>query len=221
MVNDEHTHFIYKTTNSITGKFYVGMHSTKNINDGYIGSGKILRRSIAKYGREVHTFEVIEILPNREALASREREIVNEELLTDPRSMNIRLGGEGGGGWTKDQQKTNNRKSQQAQRNLWRENKEWAKHRRETCRRVLAERRSLGNALPKPIPHTPGEFKHTEEAKRKISEANSRLQRGTGNSQHGTCWIHLPEQKINKKIPKTELYQWIDLGWIQGRKMKF
>ena len=32
-------HFIYKTIH-ISGKYYIGRHSTKNINDGYLGSGR-------------------------------------------------------------------------------------------------------------------------------------------------------------------------------------
>lgn len=31
-------HFIYKTTNSVNGKYYKGMHSTDVLDDGYIGS---------------------------------------------------------------------------------------------------------------------------------------------------------------------------------------
>ena len=45
-------HYIYKTTCNITGRWYVGMHSTSNENDGYMGSGKRLRYSIRKYGKE-------------------------------------------------------------------------------------------------------------------------------------------------------------------------
>ena len=32
-------HLIYKTSH-VDGKYYYGRHSTSNINDGYIGSGK-------------------------------------------------------------------------------------------------------------------------------------------------------------------------------------
>ena len=35
-------HFIYKTTSN-SGKYYIGRHSTKNLNDGYFGSGKWVR----------------------------------------------------------------------------------------------------------------------------------------------------------------------------------
>lgn len=72
------------------------MHSTDDADDGYLGSGKILARSIKKYGKENHTREVIEYLPDRESLAARENEIVNEALLKDTKCMNLTIGGIGG-----------------------------------------------------------------------------------------------------------------------------
>lgn len=88
-------HYIYKTTNLINGKFYIGMHSTFNIEDGYLGSGKILSYSIKKYGKENFKIEIIEFLANRDLLKEREHELVNESLIKDPQCMNIRLGGGG------------------------------------------------------------------------------------------------------------------------------
>lgn len=89
-------HYIYKTTCQVTGKFYIGMHSTDTLEDGYLGSGKILRYSIAKHGEQNHKREIIEMCPSLEVLKLREKEIVNEELLADPLNINLKYGGEGG-----------------------------------------------------------------------------------------------------------------------------
>ena len=89
-------HFIYKTTNLKNGKFYIGMHSTSNLDDGYLGSGDKLRRSIRKYGKENFKLEILEYFENRELLSKREKELINEDVLKDPMCMNLKVGGEGG-----------------------------------------------------------------------------------------------------------------------------
>lgn len=89
-------HYIYKTTCSITNKFYIGMHSTDSLEDGYVGSGKLLWYSIHKHGKENHNTEILEFLSSREELKSREEHLVNEELLDQKLCMNLKLGGEGG-----------------------------------------------------------------------------------------------------------------------------
>ena len=38
-------HYVYEITNNINGKIYVGVHSTKDVNDGYMGSGKHLKQA--------------------------------------------------------------------------------------------------------------------------------------------------------------------------------
>ena len=89
-------HYIYKTTRD-DGRYYIGLHSTDDLNDGYLGSGTILQHSIRKYGCEAHTREILHFLPDREALKKCERELVNEDTLLVPLCMNIRLGGTDGG----------------------------------------------------------------------------------------------------------------------------
>ena len=94
-VNKKKYHFIYKTICNVTNKYYIGMHSTDNLEDGYVGSGTYLWRSIKRHGKENHSIEILEFLDDRESLKSRERELVNEETLTDLMCMNLRIGGEG------------------------------------------------------------------------------------------------------------------------------
>lgn len=89
-------HIIYKITNVLNNRFYVGMH-TGFLDDGYLGSGKRLKAEIKKYGKENFKREILEILPDRKSLESREAEIVSEELLVDPLCLNLKNGGEGGG----------------------------------------------------------------------------------------------------------------------------
>lgn len=90
-------HYIYKITRiDDSGKFYIGMHSTDNLDDGYFGSGQLLKKSIKKYGAEMHIKEILEFLPSRKELKDRERQLITEELLADKRCMNLMLGGEGG-----------------------------------------------------------------------------------------------------------------------------
>jgi hypothetical protein len=89
-------HYIYKTTCNITKRFYIGVHSTSILEDGYLGSGTVLRRSIRKYGAENHTKEILEYLPSRDELMQREKEIVNLVLLEDFNCMNLQPGGGGG-----------------------------------------------------------------------------------------------------------------------------
>lgn len=85
-------HYIYKITRD-DGKYYIGMHSTDDLDDGYFGSGRILWYSIKKHGKDVHKKQVVEFLPSRTLLKEREAVIVNKELLLDPGCMNLAVGG--------------------------------------------------------------------------------------------------------------------------------
>jgi hypothetical protein len=90
-------HYIYKITCIITGKFYIGAHSTNNLDDGYMGSGNRIKRSIKKHGKENHKLEILEFLPDRKSLMIRECKIVNEEMVKDEMCMNMITGGCGVG----------------------------------------------------------------------------------------------------------------------------
>lgn len=46
---------VYCTKNLVNEKMYIGQHTTPNMDDGYLGSGKLLLQAVKKYGR--HSFE--------------------------------------------------------------------------------------------------------------------------------------------------------------------
>lgn len=195
-------HFIYKTTNLLNGKYYYGMHSTNNLNDEYYGSGKRLRYSINKHGKENHIVEVLEFFPDRKTLADREKEIVNLNEIAKENCINLVVGGQGGYisemGVKKGRKIVNEKYGNKL--------KEWCSKGGKTT----AERH--GSPLKKSNNRYKWDGKHHKiESKEKISIAAS-MRVGEKNSQYGTCWI--TNGILNKKILKN--YS-LPEGWILGR----
>lgn len=91
-------YYIYKTTNMINGKIYVGYHASDNIEtDNYLGSGYLLKKSIQKHGKENFKREILHEFETQEEATKKEREIVNEDFIARDDTYNICLGGFGGG----------------------------------------------------------------------------------------------------------------------------
>ena len=86
-------YIIYKITNQINGKYYIGRHATKNVNDSYMGSGIGIKNAISKYGIDNFTKEIIAKANSAEELWNLEKEIVNESVVKDPMSYNNAYGG--------------------------------------------------------------------------------------------------------------------------------
>lgn len=89
-------YYIYQITNLINGKIYVGVHKTKTLDDGYMGSGKIIQRAITRYGVENFKKDILEFFDTPEDMYSREKEFVTEEFLARDDVYNLRRGGTGG-----------------------------------------------------------------------------------------------------------------------------
>ena len=85
---------IYKTTNKINGKFYIGVHNgTRN---WYKGSGSVIKKAIKKYGINNFTRETLYELDSEVDAYLKEQEVVSLDLISDPLCYNLRLGGRGG-----------------------------------------------------------------------------------------------------------------------------
>lgn len=87
---------IYKTTNTVNNKIYIGKHQTENINDSYLGSGVSLEMAVKKYGKESFVKEILYVFDNEEEMNSKEKELVTEEFIKRKDNYNKSLGGEGG-----------------------------------------------------------------------------------------------------------------------------
>lgn len=86
---------VYKITNIINGKYYIGKHQTTNLDDGYMGSGKILKRAILKYGIANFTKEILNIFETEEEMNAKEKELV----VISEETYNLCEGGKGGFGY--------------------------------------------------------------------------------------------------------------------------
>lgn len=206
---------VYKITNLINGKIYIGCHKTNNLNDQYMGSGKLLKRSIKKCGIENFKKDILFVYDNPNEMFSTESIIVNEDFINRDDTYNLKEGGYGGQKHPKGHH-TNTKEHMEMMRN-------------KTKQVEYSEKRKkiVGNTMKKL--HREGKInyctfkgkKHSKESKKKMSDSRKGLYKGNENSQYGTCWIYNLELEKNKKIKKEELENWISDGWINGRVINF
>ena len=207
-------HYIYKTTCLISNRYYIGLHSTNNLDDGYMGSGKRLRYSIRKHGTENHIKEILEILPTREELVLREIEIVTKELVDDKSCMNLVLGG---GGFMLDDyhfecSKNGNKKLNELLQNDSEFRFNWL------LKMKTGVQKAMDNGKMTKIQDNFSwvGLKKTEKSKKKTSETMKGAGTGETNTQYGTCWI--TKDGTNKKIKKEDLETYLNESWLKGRK---
>ena len=73
-------YLIYKITNLINNKIYIGQHVTTNVNDDYMGSGDHIKNAIKKYGIENFKKEIIAECSSFDEMNDLERELVNQDF---------------------------------------------------------------------------------------------------------------------------------------------
>ena len=88
---------IYKITNLINDKFYIGKHVTNNLDDNYYGSGKLIKQSIKIYGKNNFKKEILFVFDNLIDMNNKEIELITEEMIDSDLCYNMGVGGYGGG----------------------------------------------------------------------------------------------------------------------------
>lgn len=196
----------------VTGRYYIGMHSTSNLEDGYLGSGKRLRYSIRKYGKENHKIEILEFFDTRELLVEAEKKKITLEILGDIMCMNLMSGGTGGF-VSEEQQRYRSQCAIKQRLEKAKLDPNWLTQYKKI--QSIAQKKSYQTGRKKIVPNWNGK-KHSNETKLKISNTKKGQGLGELNSQYGTCWI--TKDGINKKIKKEDLLVYEAEGWIKGRK---
>ena len=202
----EKHYLVYQITNLINQKIYIGIHETYDLDDEYMGSSVYLKRSIEKHGVENFKKEILFEFNNPKEMIAKERELVNDEFVNRLDTYNLNLGG-GSVYYINKNGKNGNPIAVAVLKELFKD-EEFRKNRSNKISEGLRR-----------INFKPNILIHTSETKRKIGEKSKIHQRGEGNSQFGTCWIHNDSE--NKKIKKELIDQFLSEGWIKGRKIKF
>lgn len=203
---------VYKITNLLNGKIYIGLHVTEDLDDGYLGSGTQVRSAIKKYGKENFRREYIRVCGSMEEMRELEATLVNEEFVARTDTYNMKTGGTGS--WSHINV-GDNRKLEYSSRggktvatrteNPFKD-PEWQRtHNPMNNKEFVAEQQRKANS-PEAI------------AKKKETWKKTGRGKAERNSQFGTCWVTHPELG-NKKIKSDELKQFLLMGYTKGRKI--
>lgn len=200
-------YFVYKTTNLLDGMFYVGCHKTKKLDDGYLGSGLRLTRSIKKYGEENFKKEILSYHGSLKEMFEAEAKIVTADFVARKDTYNLTEGGKTPGlailksagkkGGAVNKKNGTGIFSAKCRENIvkWQRSEDGQKHMKAMQSKGLNKINFDSDILSK-----------RADTLRSIDH-----QKGSKNSQFGT--ITITDGKFNKRIKKTDL---IPEGWRKG-----
>lgn len=204
---------VYKTVCLVNDKFYIGVHKTADQNDSYLGSGKLLKRAIRKYGPFAFKKEILLVTDVAVEAFAYEAALVTLELVESDMCYNLKLGGSGGYDFINGSGKTSGKIHR-------------AKHITDDMRRnascTLRDRRENDPVFADAYSDVHrakalrqdgfvGAFtgkSHSSETRMKISEAAKRRK----SNSIGMMWIN--DGIINRKIPIGEQ---LPVGFIRGK----
>jgi len=88
-------YLVYQVTNLINEKIYIGIHITENVEDGYMGSGRRVRKAIKRHGLINFKKEILFDFDNPEDMVAKEIELVDRTFIARKDVYNIQIGGNG------------------------------------------------------------------------------------------------------------------------------
>lgn len=85
---------VYKITNNVNDKTYIGVHKTDNPYDSYMGSGSAIKQAIKKHGKENFVKEILFVTEDKQEAYNKEAELTED--FNSNSNYNMRRGGVGG-----------------------------------------------------------------------------------------------------------------------------
>lgn len=235
-------YYVYKITllkGSLSGKYYIGQHRTKNINDGYAGSGTILLNYYKALGcieGETYTKEIIQYCSSISELNKAEMTLIADKYDTDSDCINLIAGGRGKGISTETRKKL-------SEANRGRVITEDAKKKisqslkghpvSEKTRQIIREKIVILNTSSEYRKKNSEAQKHrkpiSDETRAKLSEANrgrpccwagkkmpDSVKKKMSSSQRGFRYINNGVDL--KRVKDDELEQYLLNGWVLGMR---
>jgi hypothetical protein len=221
--------YLYQITNLVNNKIYIGVHSTKDMNDSYMGSGINIQLAIKKYGIDNFKKDILYTFDNADDMYAKEKDIVTDEFLLREDTYNLRVGGTGGFDYINKNNLNGFYDSETARKGRQSTNAVLKERYGEQWRKVISKN---GNkALHKKREDDPSfnqlmiehsrrnvkiasQYANTSLAIEKKKNTFSKIghQQGSKNSQYGKMWI--TNGKESRSRPGQET---IPEGWRKGR----
>lgn len=188
-------YYLYKITNTLNNKIYIGIHQTTNLNDGYFGSGLNLHRAIKKYSKENFVREILEFFSDEKSMFLREKQVVNSMFVDSDSTYNIVEGGHGSFSYINSLPNQGHRIGQQ---------KEAAK-----AAGLKHRERMLNDAV----------YRENHIAASSLGQRNSWAKgRRKKNAKGNTIWVSNIDLCKSYCIPNMLYPHYYDQGWVKGRK---
>lgn len=240
-------HFVYETKCKVTGKFYRGKHSTDNLDDGYLGSGRWICYGRKKYGDDRYERSILEFCESSEKALSREFDLV-AEVLENPLCMNLIPGGSGGATMTgkKHSEETKQKMSKsslgkpksETHRQNWKAAQTFKPLSEETKAKMSASKKGKPKA-PEHIEKIKARWEDpayrerlvaihkqkvfSDETRAKISQNRKGIavsddtKKKMAEAKLGSKWMNHPEHKT-RLVPANQVNDLLAAGWAIGRK---